>query len=113
MIFFNWHPLIFFKINNNMDLGLAIKSIRKQKGLKQNQFAELCDITPSYLSQIENNNKEPNLSILKIISNNLGTPLPILFFLSLDNDDINPEKKEAFQMIAPSIKSLVNQFFAA
>tara|TARA_R110002051_G_scaffold167780_1_gene238459 strand:- start:2044 stop:2334 length:291 start_codon:yes stop_codon:yes gene_type:complete len=96
-----------------MDLGLAIKSIRKQKGLKQNQFAELCDITPSYLSQIENNNKEPNLSILKIISNKLGTPLPILFFLSLDNDDINPEKKEAFKMIAPSIKSLVNQFFAA
>lgn len=95
-----------------MDLGLAIKSIRKQKGLKQNQFAELCEITPSYLSQIENNNKEPNLSILKIISNNLGTPLPILFFLSLDNDDINPEKKEAFNMIAPSIKSLVNQFFA-
>ncbi|MDN3665048.1 MULTISPECIES: helix-turn-helix domain-containing protein [Flavobacteriaceae] len=95
-----------------MDLGLAIKSIRKQKGLKQNQFAELCEITPSYLSQIENNNKEPNLSILKIISNNLGTPLPILFFLSLDNDDINPEKKEAFKMIAPSIKSLVNQFFA-
>jgi transcriptional regulator with XRE-family HTH domain len=95
-----------------MDLGLAIKSIRKQKGLKQNQFAEICEITPSYLSQIENNNKEPNLSILKIISNNLGTPLPILFFLSLDNDDINPEKKEAFKMIAPSIKSLVNQFFA-
>lgn len=94
-----------------MDLGLAIKSIRKQKGLKQNQFAELCGITPSYLSQIENNNKEPNLSILKIISNNLGTPLPILFFLSLDNDDIDPNKKEAFKMIAPSIKSLVNQFF--
>lgn len=95
-----------------MDLGLAIKSIRKQKGFKQNQFAELCEITPSYLSQIENNNKEPNLSILKIISNNLGTPLPILFFLSLDNDDVKPEKKEAFKMIAPSIKSLVNQFFA-
>lgn len=94
-----------------MDLGLAIKSIRKQKGLKQNQFAELCEITPSYLSQIENNNKEPNLSILKIISNNLGTPLPILFFLSLDNDDVKPEKREAFKMIAPSIKSLVNQFF--
>lgn len=95
-----------------MNLGLAIKSIRKQKGLKQNQFAELCEITPSYLSQIENNNKEPNLSILKTISNKLGTPLPILFFLSLDNDDVNPEKKEAFEMIAPSIKSLVNQFFA-
>lgn len=94
-----------------MDLGLAIKSIRKQRGLKQNQLAELCDITPSYLSQIENNIKEPNLSALKNISSKLGVPLPILFFLSLDDDDIKPEKKEAFEIIAPSIKSLINQFF--
>lgn len=66
-----------------MDLGQTIKSIRKQKGLKQNQFAALCDITQAYLSQIENNLKEPNLSTLKVISNNLETPLPILFFFHL------------------------------
>lgn len=95
-----------------MDLGVAIKSIRIQKGFKQNQFAKLCGITPSYLSQIESNNKEPNLSTLKIISNNLSVPLPILFFLSLDDDDIIEEKKEAYSIIAPSIKSLVNKFFA-
>lgn len=96
-----------------MDLGQTIKSIRKQKGLKQNQFAELCDITQAYLSQIENNLKEPNLSTLKVISDKLETPLPILFFLSLDNKDVKPEKAEAFEMIAPSVKSLVNQFFVA
>lgn len=96
-----------------MDLGQTIKSIRKQKGLKQNQFAELCKITQAYLSQIENNLKEPNLSTLKVISDKLETPLPILFFLSLDNKDVKPEKAEAFKMIAPSVKSLVNQFFVA
>lgn len=96
-----------------MDLGQTIKSIRKQKGLKQNQFAELCDITQAYLSQIENNLKEPNLSTLKVISDKLETPLPILFFLSLDYKDVKPEKAEAFKMIAPSVKSLVNQFFVA
>ena len=96
-----------------MDLGQTIKSIRKQKGLRQNQFAELCDITQAYLSQIENNLKEPNLSTLRVISSNLETPLPILFFLSLDNKDVKPEKAEAFEMIAPSVKSLVNQFFVA
>lgn len=96
-----------------MDLGKTIKSIRKQKGLKQNQFAVLCGITQAYLSLIENNIKEPNLSTLKVISNNLDTPLPILFFLSLDNKDVKPEKAEAFKMIAPSVKSLVNQFFVA
>lgn len=95
-----------------MDLGQTIKSIRKQKGLKQNQFAELCEITQAYLSQIENNLKEPNLSTLKVISDKLETPLPILF-LSLDNKDVKPEKAEAFKMIAPSVKSLVNQFFVA
>ena len=94
-----------------MNLGITIKSIRKQQGLKQNQFAALCDITQAYLSQIENNKKEPNLSTLKVISNNLGTPLPILFFLSIDIDDIAPEKKDAFEIIGPSIKSLINQFF--
>ncbi len=96
-----------------MDLGQTIKSIRKQKGLKQNQFAELCEITQAYLSQIENNLKEPNLSTLKVISDKLETPLPILFFLSLDNKDVKPEKAKAFEMIAPSVKSLVNQFFVA
>ncbi|QHI37799.1 hypothetical protein IMCC3317_31820 [Kordia antarctica] len=95
-----------------MDLGLAIKSIRKQKGLNQNQFAQLCDITQAYLSQIENNNKEPNLSTLKTISNELEMPLPILFFLSIDSNDISPEKVDAFNIIAPSVKSLINQFFA-
>ena len=96
-----------------MDLGTTIKSVRKQKGLKQNQFAELCEITQSYLSQIENNLKDPNLSTLKIISTQLNTPLPILFFLSLDNSDIDPSKEKAFEMIAPSIKSLINEFFVA
>ena len=96
-----------------MDLGTTIKSVRKQKGFKQNQFAELCEITQSYLSQIENNLKDPNLSTLKIISIQLNTPLPILFFLSLDNSDIEPSKEKAFEMIAPSIKSLINEFFVA
>ena len=96
-----------------MDLGTTIKSVRKQKGLKQNQFAELCEITQSYLSQIENNLKDPNLSTLKIISIQLNTPLPILFFLSLDNSDIDPSKEKAYEMIAPSIKSLINEFFVA
>lgn len=94
-----------------MDLGNTIKLLRNQKGIKQNLFAEKCAITPAYLSQIENNLKEPNISTLKIISKNLGVPLPILFFLSMDNDDIKPEKRKAFQILAPSIKSMVNEFF--
>ena len=95
-----------------MDLGNVIKNIRKQKGLTQNEFASLCDITQTYLSQIEGNLKEPNLSTLKSISEKLNIPLPILFFLSMTEDDVQPNKRKAFEIVSPSVKSLVNEFFA-
>lgn len=95
-----------------MDLGNVIKNIRKQKALTQNEFASLCGITQTYLSQIEGNLKEPNLSTLKVISENLNIPLPILFFLSMTKEDVQPNKREAFEIVSPSVKSLVNEFFA-
>jgi len=94
-----------------MNLGIVIKDIRKQRGQTQSEFASLCGITQTYLSQIENNNKEPNLSTLKDISRHLEIPLPILFFLSLNEEDIDPEKRRAFEIINPSVKSLINEFF--
>ncbi len=95
-----------------MDLGITIKNIRKQKKQTQSEFASACGITQTYLSQIESNQREPNLSTLKLISNSLNVPLPILFFLSLDKDDVQQNKREAFEIISPSVKSLVNEFFA-
>jgi len=94
-----------------MDLGIVIKNARKHRGQTQNEFALQCGITQTYLSQIEGNLKEPNLSTLKIISHNLQIPLPILFFLSLTEDDVQPNKRKAFQIVNPSVKSLVSEFF--
>ena len=95
-----------------MDLGNVIKNIRKQKALTQNEFAALCGITQTYVSQIEGNLKEPNLSTLKVIGENLNIPLPILFFLSMTKEDVQPNKRKAFEIVSPSVKSLVNEFFA-
>jgi hypothetical protein len=30
----------------------------------------------------------------------------------LDENDVNPEKRKAFEIINPSVKSLVSEFFA-
>lgn len=94
-----------------MNLGPTIKKLRQQKGYKQNLFANKCDITPAYLSQIENNLKEPNISTLRTISANLDVPLPILFFLSIDKNDVLPSKRKSFEILGPSITSMVNEFF--
>ncbi|CUN82660.1 hypothetical protein HMPREF1002_02681 [Porphyromonas sp. 31_2] len=72
----------------------------------------MCGITQTYLSQIENNVKEPTISLLKRIAEKLHLPLPILYFLSLEKDDIEERKRDAYELLMPSIKSLVNQFFS-
>lgn len=94
-----------------MDLGIVIKNTRKQKGQTQREFASVCGITQTYLSQIEGNLKEPNLSTLRLISENLDLPLPIMFFLSMTEDDVQLNKRKAFEIISPSVKLLVNEFF--
>jgi transcriptional regulator with XRE-family HTH domain len=95
-----------------MDLGATIKNLRKQRGRTQIEFALKCGITQTYLSQIECNQKEPNLSVLKSIGNEMNVPLPIIFFLSMTEDDIHPNKRAAFDIVNPSVKSLVNEFFS-
>lgn len=94
-----------------MNIGKTIKQFRKKKGIKQGDFSNLCHISQTYLSLIENNQKEPNISLLKNIAAHLDIPLPILFFLSLDDTDIPERKKEIFEIIEPSVKDLIKQIY--
>ncbi len=94
-----------------MNLGGAIKHIRNQKKMKQNLLAKKSGISQTYLSQIENNQKEPNISTLKEISKYLSVPLPVLFFMAMEKEDILPDKREAFELLFPSINSMLLQFF--
>jgi transcriptional regulator with XRE-family HTH domain len=90
-----------------MDLGKTIQTLRKRKGYRQNTFADMVALSQTYLSQIENNQKEPNLTTLKLIAAKLDTSLPILFFLSLDEADIPASKKDLFQVLGPLVKPLI------
>jgi len=94
-----------------MNIGATIKDIRKEKGIKQAELAESCSITQSYLSNIESNKKEPALSTLKDISEQLNLPLPILFFLSMDEDDVEPKKKDLFNSLGKIMKTTLKETF--
>lgn len=94
-----------------MDLGSTIKKIRQQHGIKQKDLAKRSGVSPTYLSQIEGNLKEPNIGTLRTIAGQLEIPLPILFFLSMTSEDINPDKVDHFEKLAPAIKGLISEFF--
>lgn len=94
-----------------MNLGNTIYRLREAKGYNQKTIAEKSNITQAYLSQIENNKKLPNLATLSTLSEILNTPLPIIFFLSIDENDLPEKKKEMFKSIQPLINNLIKEVF--
>jgi len=94
-----------------MNLGKTIKQLRKDQGLSQADLSARCGITSTYLSLIETNKKEPHLSTLKLIAQELHVPLPIIFFIAMDAEDVPASKRSAFKIIAPAITSLIRDTF--
>jgi XRE family transcriptional regulator, regulator of sulfur utilization len=94
-----------------MKIGNKIREIRIGNKIDQGELARLCGISQAYLSQIENNNRHPNIAILKKISANLNIPFAVLCYLVLEVDDIPENKKQAFQLLNPSILSLIKSVY--
>ena len=54
-------------------LGVTIQELRKKQGLTQEQLAQKCGTTKTYISRIENNASDIRLStLMRIISEGLG-----------------------------------------
>ena len=54
-------------------LGVMLQELRKEKGMTQEQLAEKCGTTKTYISRIENNASDIRLStIMRIIREGFG-----------------------------------------
>jgi HTH-type transcriptional regulator / antitoxin HipB len=59
-------------------LGVMLQELRKEKGLTQEQLAEKCGTTKTYISRIENNASDIRLStLMRIIREGLGGHLRV------------------------------------
>lgn len=74
-----------------MSVGKNIKLFRINANLKQKELAKELGIRDSYLSIIENEKKEPSLSLLKKISEVLNVPIAMFFWENMEkNEAITP-----------------------
>ena len=64
---------------STMTLGKKIQDIRSSKGYSVRKTASLAEITPSMLSQIENDLVNPSINTLRSIANALDTPIYMFF----------------------------------
>jgi transcriptional regulator with XRE-family HTH domain len=91
-----------------MNLGKAIRELRKQQGLSQEQLAIASNITQAALSQIENG-KRPGSTTLKKISQSLKVPVSLIYVVGMEKDDVPKEKRLLYDQLFPVIQSLVMQ----
>ena len=94
-----------------MTIGPTLRIIRKKRGILQKDLSEACSLTQSYLSQIENNKREPTIATLREICNYLEVPLPAVFLLSIEDDDLPAAKREAYQSVLPAMKLFIDGLF--
>ena len=94
-----------------MNIGDAIRTLRKNDLCNQEEFAASVGITQSYLSLIEKGHKKPSLEVLQQMADILNTPLPVLFWFGIEREDVSEEKQYIYDTLKPSIDNLINEVF--
>lgn len=80
-----------------MNIGNALKDIRKGKKLTQKELANKIGISNTYLSEIENNSRKPNIDLVKTIADALDVNFLYLILKSLEAQDLKNENKADFK----------------
>jgi len=94
-----------------MNIGNAIKNIRTKVGMNQRDFASVIEVTQTHLSLIESGKRKPSFTLMEKVSKETLIPLPLMFWLAMNEDDVKKNKEELFKILKPSIDALIDTFF--
>ena len=94
-----------------MKIGEIIREERKRLGFRQVDFAMKLGITQTGLSQIETGDNQPSTSTLNKFYELVGSPSYVLHFKYLTEEEVVPEKREAFRKLKPAIDNLIESLF--
>ncbi len=91
-----------------MNLGKAIKELRKNQSISQSDLADRVGITQSRLSQIEKDER-PTEELLGKICKELGVPQSMVYAMGMEKGDVPEEKALLYDKIFPVIQGLILQ----
>ncbi|MCS3797993.1 helix-turn-helix domain-containing protein [Niastella sp. OAS944] len=91
-----------------MNLGKAIKNVRKRKKLSQEELARGAGITQAALSQIENG-KRPGTKTLNKICTALEISESLIYVIGIEEEDVPKKNKVLYKKLFPVIQDLVLQ----
>ena len=73
---------------NYQKLGLKIKELRINRGLTQDNLADIVGVNTSHISNIENNHTKVSLNVLLAITNALNTSIDYLLSEQYENSSL-------------------------
>lgn len=82
---------------------------RSQRGISQGELARKANCSVSYLSMLENNQRDPTLSTIESIAAGLNVPVGILFFLASERDELNGMDKAMAGDLARTALELLSE----
>lgn len=93
-----------------MDISLALRKVRFEKGLKQSDVAKKIKVSPSFLSQLENGKRNPSQKMTEKLCKVYGVPLIVMAWYGMEEKDVQPKKKEAFNLLKAPLDNLISEF---
>jgi transcriptional regulator with XRE-family HTH domain len=93
-----------------MNIGSAIQLARSTRKLSQAELAKRAGISVSYLSLLERGKRDPPVSTVSRISEALGIPVELLFFLAAERaGEVKGISKELAGQLAYAALELLNE----
>ena len=94
-----------------MNIGQAIVTIRKARGMTQKELAERCGMSQNALVSIEKNRSQPPMETMKRLQKALGVPQSYILLYSIEDCDIPEDKlRTAKYLLTPLREYLLKDF---
>jgi transcriptional regulator with XRE-family HTH domain len=102
----NVHPVTFGKLPT-MKTGQTIRILRTARGISQGALARCLEVTPGYLSLVEQDKREPSLGVLKKVAKYFEVPAGFLLLGEAGLGFANPDHKRLIREIQRSMLEYV------
>lgn len=92
-----------------MKIGKALKLCRSARDLSLEVVAERAGISTSYLSRLENDKREPSLTLIGKVAEALNIPVPVVVFLAAEPGELKGMDRQTEQRFADLALGLIRQ----
>jgi XRE family transcriptional regulator, regulator of sulfur utilization len=94
-----------------MTIGQVTRDLRKDAHIQQGVVAKKLGISQTYLSLVERGVRNPSRMMVKKLADFYKLPAPVMEWLTMTEDQVVEDKREAFKKIKPAMDALVQEFF--